>query len=86
MKTLTISERGQVTILAAAREQLGLHQSSRLRFRITDGVMLLEPLPDVGTLKGAFGKYARRAPQASWETQREKTARLVAEEAEEVPS
>lgn len=40
----TVTQKGQVTIPADIREQLGIKPKDRVRFEVEDGVVLLKPI------------------------------------------
>ncbi len=53
MKTSLVTTKGQVTIPAAVRHQLGIHQGDRVGFIYEDGKVII--LPVIKEIEAAFG-------------------------------
>jgi len=53
MKTSRVTTKGQVTIPAAVRKQLGIHQGDRVGFVYEDGKVII--LPVIKDIEAAFG-------------------------------
>jgi len=53
MKTSLVTTKGQVTIPAAVRQQLGIHQGDRVGFVYEDGKVII--LPVIKNIEAAFG-------------------------------
>jgi len=53
MKTSLVTTKGQVTIPAAVRHQLGIHQGDRVGFLYEDGKVIM--LPVIKDIEAAFG-------------------------------
>jgi len=56
MKTSRITTKGQVTIPAAVRKQLGIHQGDQVGFVYEDGKVII--LPIIKDIEAAFGLIA----------------------------
>jgi AbrB family looped-hinge helix DNA binding protein len=79
MKTAFVSERGQVTLPAAARRKLGIQPSSQIEIEVREKEIVLRPMRTIADVAGAFHKYTI-GKTTDWETIREETMRIVAEE------
>jgi len=75
-----VSERGQISIPAAARRKLGIKPKSKVEVEIGKQEIIIRPLRTIGEVKGIFRKYAKGKEQ-DWESVRAKTERKVAQEA-----
>ena len=53
MQTSTVTTKGQVTIPAKVRNQLGIHQGDRVGFVYEDGKVII--LPVIENIEAAFG-------------------------------
>jgi len=53
MKTSLVTTKGQVTIPAAVRKQLGIHQGDRVGFVYEDGKVII--LPVIKDIEASFG-------------------------------
>jgi len=53
MKTSLVTTKGQVTIPASVRHQLGIHQGDRVGFVYDDGKVMI--LPVIKDIEAAFG-------------------------------
>ncbi len=53
MKTSLVTTKGQVTIPATVRHQLGIHQGDRVGFIYEDGKVII--LPVIKNIEAAFG-------------------------------
>jgi len=53
MKTSLVTTKGQVTIPAAVRHKLGIHQGDRVGFVYEDGKVVI--LPVIKNIEAAFG-------------------------------
>jgi len=58
MKTSLVTTKGQVTIPAAVRQQLGIHQGDRVGFVYEDGKVII--LPVIKDVEAAFGLLAAK--------------------------
>ncbi len=52
----TISSKGQLTLPAKARRELGLRQHGRVSVEVRKGEMIIKPAPDLLALQGFAGK------------------------------
>lgn len=59
MLTVKTTTRGQVTIPAALRKKLNIHQGTRLLVEEKNGRIIMEPLPD-DLLKAGLGRLNTR--------------------------
>ena len=58
MATVSISEKGQVTLPAKARRELGLRPRSKLEVEITKDSIILRPIKSIMDLSGILHEYA----------------------------
>ena len=79
MKTAFVSERGQVTLPAAARRKLGIKPSSRMEIVIGDKEIVLRPLRTIADVAGIFHQYTI-GKSTDWETIRETAMEIMAAE------
>ena len=79
MTTGLVSERGQLTIPAAARRKLGIQPRSRVEIVVRDDEIVIRPLKSIRELRGIFRHYAE-GKSSDWDTIREETMRRVARE------
>jgi AbrB family looped-hinge helix DNA binding protein len=59
MYIATISERGQITIPAEVRRELGVHAGSRISFEVHDREAVIKPMKSLMDLAGAGAEYAK---------------------------
>lgn len=52
----TVSSKGQITLPAKARRDLGIRQHGRVSVEIRKGEMVIKPAPDLLDLKGFAGR------------------------------
>ena len=79
MTTLTISERGQITVPVALRRKLGLASHSQVTVELREGELVLRPVKTISEVAGIFREQAR-GKRASWETVRRQVTEAVARE------
>jgi AbrB family looped-hinge helix DNA binding protein len=79
MAVIRVSNRGQITIPAAARRKLGIKPESRLEIEVRDAEIVIRPLKSIGELFGVFSEYAK-GKTTDWEIIRAETAKAIAEE------
>lgn len=53
MRTSTVTSKGQITIPAALRKQMGIRQGAEVAFMVEDGKVVLVPVPN--DIEAAFG-------------------------------
>jgi AbrB family looped-hinge helix DNA binding protein len=75
-----VSNKGQVTLSAAARRKLGIATNSQVEVTVTDREIIIRPIKRVSELAGILRRYARPGADEDWETIREQTEKAVAEE------
>ena len=80
MPTVTLSDKGQITLPAALRKRLGLRPRARMDGSESNGVVMLKPVRDIMDLAGIFADAAKGRSN-DWDEIREYTERAVAEEA-----
>jgi AbrB family looped-hinge helix DNA binding protein len=80
MPTVTVSEKGQITLPAALRKKLRLRPRSQVDLIETDGGVMIKPVRDIMDLAGIFAEAAKGRSN-DWDEIREYTERAVAEEA-----
>lgn len=79
MKTVQVSDKGQITLPADARKRFGLKSKSRLEFEIRDDEIVLKPVKSILELSGCLQECAK-GKTADWETIRSETEQIIAEE------
>lgn len=79
MVTVKMSEKGQITLPASVRRELGFSPERRVGVEIRDGEVVLRPLQTISDVAGIFTEAAR-GKRASWETIRRQMERAVAEQ------
>lgn len=80
MATVSVSEKGQITLPAAMRRKLGIGVRSRVEVIEREGELVIRPLKTIRDVQGIFRKYAGEVP-VGWETERAEAQRAVAQEA-----
>jgi antitoxin PrlF len=78
MTTMTVSEKGQITLPIEIRRRLGLKPRSRVEFELRHDELILRRVKTVDELYGMFAEYAR--PGTTHEEEHEVMERAVAEE------
>ncbi len=79
MTAVSVSERGQITLPAAARRKLGLRAGARLQVIVRDDGIDLRPLKTIMDVAGIF-RDAANGKSADWDEIREETMKRVGEE------
>lgn len=79
MTTISLSEKGQVTLPAGARRKLGLKPKSKMEVEITEEGILLRPIKSIMELSGILHEYAK-GKSTDWDTIREETMKAVVQE------
>lgn len=79
MTTIKVSEKGQVTLPAELRRELGFSPRSRLEVEVRDGEMILRRVRTAEELYGIFAEYA--IPGMTHEKERELMMQAVTKEA-----
>ena len=79
MTSVRVSDKGQVTLPAQVRRQLGIKSKSRLEVEVRDDSVILKPQGSVMDAYGALHEYAK-GDAADWEKVRSEMERSVAEE------
>jgi AbrB family looped-hinge helix DNA binding protein len=79
MTTARVSDKGQITLPADIRRRFGLKGKSMVRVEASDEGILILPIRSVRDVRGIFHEAALKHP-ADWETVREETLRMVAEQ------
>ena len=59
MGLATVSSKGQITLPARARRELGIRQHGRVTVEVRNGEMIIRPAPDLLALQGFAGKALR---------------------------
>jgi len=78
MSTIQVSDKGQVTLPARIRKELGLKARSRMTVELRDGEVVLKPMLSIRDLYGIL--HDRAIPGMTFEKEREIAMRAVAEE------
>jgi AbrB family looped-hinge helix DNA binding protein len=60
MPVSTISTKGQITLPASYRRQLGIEPHDRVSVELTDDAIVIRPAPDLFELEGFLGKSLPR--------------------------
>lgn len=79
MTTLSVSDKGQVTLPAEIRRRLGLKGKSKLHIQVRDNEIVLKPVKSIDELYGSLHEYAKGKP-TNWDEIRAETERIAAEE------
>ncbi len=79
MILVKVSERGQISIPAAARRKLGIKPKSKVEVEVGEKEIILRPVRSISELYGIFHRYAKGKTR-DWETIRTETERRVARE------
>ena len=79
MKTLQVSDKGQITLPAEMRKRFGLKAKSKVQAEASDRGIMIVPVRSVREVRGIFHDAAMKRP-ADWETARSETQRIVAEQ------
>lgn len=79
MAIARVSDKGQITLPADMRRQLGIEPKSRVEVAVRGKEVVIRPVGSLTELSGVFQEYAEGKP-TDWETIRTETERLVAEE------
>lgn len=86
MTVVRVSERGQISIPAAARKKLGIKPKSRVRVEIRENEIIIKPMKSILELGGILREHAK-GKTGDWDTQRaiamEEVAREVMSETED---
>ncbi len=77
MTTVTISEKGQLTLPAALRRALGIRPHSRVEVLLGDGELVIRPVRRISEVRGAFRHCAKGS---GWERERDGAEAAVAEQ------
>ena len=74
-----VSERGQISIPAAARKKLGIKPKSNVSIEVRDNELVIKPMKSIMEVAGIFREYAK-GKTTDWDTIREETMKAVARE------
>jgi AbrB family looped-hinge helix DNA binding protein len=75
-----VSNKGQITLSAAARRKLGICPNSKVEIIVGEEEIIIRPLKRVSELAGILRRYARSGSAQDWPAVREQTEMAVAEE------
>lgn len=75
-----VSNKGQITIAAAARRKLGIMPNSKVEVTVTDDAITIRPLKRASEVAGMLNRYAGAVTNESWDEIRDRMERAVAEE------
>jgi len=78
MKTLQVSDKGQITLPAEMRRRLGLKAKSKVHAEVSDKGIMIVPVRSVREVRGIFRDAAKNVPD-DWEAARSEAERAVAE-------
>ena len=81
MTTARVSERGQISIPAAARRKLGIKPRSRVTVEVGENQIVIKPMKSISDVYGIFSEYAK-GKTTDWDTILEETMMAVAREVE----
>jgi len=79
MTSVRVSDKGQVTLPAQVRRQLGIKSKSRLEVEVRDDEIVLHPVKSIMDLAGIFHDAAK-GKSTDWDTIRRETMEAVARE------
>ena len=74
-----VSERGQISIPAAARKKLGIKPKSNVSVEVRENEIVIKPMKSIMEVAGIFREYAK-GKTTDWDTIREETMKAVARE------
>jgi len=74
-----VSERGQISIPAAARKKLGIKPKSNVSIEVRENEIVIKPMKSIMEVAGIFREYAK-GKTTDWDTIREETMKAVARE------
>ena len=74
-----VSERGQISIPAAARRKLGIKPKSNVSVEVRENEIVIKPMKSIMEVAGIFREYAK-GKTTDWDTIREETMKAVARE------
>ena len=75
-----VSNKGQITLSAAARRKLGIAPNSQVEVIVSDEEITIRPLKRVSELAGILNRYAKPGESEDWDAIREQTEKAIAEE------
>ena len=75
-----VSNKGQITLSAAARRKLGIFPNSQVEVIVGEGDITIRPLKRVSELAGVLKRYAKPGAPQHWDAVREQTEKAVAKE------
>ena len=75
-----VSNKGQITLSAAARRRLGIVPSSQVDITVTDQEIIIRPIKRVSELAGVLNRYARPGAVEDWDAIRDQAEKAAAEE------
>lgn len=81
MMIVRISERGQISIPAAARRKLGMKPKSNVVIEVGENEITIKPMRSILEVAGIFSEYAQ-GKTTDWDTIRNETMNTVAQEIE----
>ena len=80
MPTVTISDKGQITLPARVRRQLGLASHGKIDLEVKQGAIILRPARTIRSVRGVFRPLKEGGRAQDWEAVRTQTERRVAKE------
>jgi len=81
MMIIRISERGQISIPAAARKKLGIKTKSNVVVEVGENEITIKPMRSILEVAGIFRKYTK-GKTTDWDTIRNETMNIVTQEIE----
>ena len=82
MMIITVSERGQISIPAAARRKLGIKPKSRVSVDVGENEIVIKPVKSIAELGGILREYAK-GKTTDWDEIWEQTQMAIAREVED---
>ena len=79
MRTVRVSERGLISIPAAARRKLGIKPKSNVLIEVRENEIAIKPMKSIMEMAGILREYAKGKP-TDWDTILEETMKEVARE------
>ena len=77
-----VSERGQISIPAAARRKLGIKPKSKVSVEVGEKEIVIKPVKSILELGGILREYAK-GKSTDWDTIREQAMEITAREIED---
>lgn len=78
MRLVKVSSRGQITLPADVRSELGIAPNSHVDVAVDDGAIIIRPLKTIAQLDGVLHEYLEGRERLSWAEERRRMEQAVA--------